>query len=104
VRTPRPVQIKAFSSSSPKNKGRIATEADMSLPAHENVWAIGDCAAVTNAHDGSLSPPVAQFAERQGSQVAYNIIARLKHQPTKPFSFKMMGSLCSIGGFVVLDD
>jgi len=83
----------------PKNKGRIATESDMSLPGHQNVWAIGDCAAITNAHDGSLSPPVAQFAERQGSQVAQNIIARLKQQPTKPFSFKMLGSLCSIGGF-----
>ncbi len=82
-----------------KNRGRIVVEADMSLSDHKNVWAIGDCAAVVNAHDGSLSPPVAQFAERQGSQVAQNIVARLKGQTTKPFSFKMLGSLCSIGGF-----
>jgi NADH dehydrogenase len=83
----------------PKIKGRIAVESDMSLPGHENVWAIGDCAAILNAHDGALSPPVAQFAERQGTQAAHNIVARLKGQPTKPFSFKMLGSLCSIGGF-----
>jgi NADH:ubiquinone reductase (H+-translocating) len=83
----------------PKNKGRIVVESDMSLTGRNNVWAIGDCAAIVNAHDGALSPPVAQFAERQGSQVAQNIVARLKGQPTKPFSFEMLGSLCSIGGF-----
>jgi NADH:ubiquinone reductase (H+-translocating) len=83
----------------PKNKGRIVVEPDMSLSGHKNVWAIGDCAAIVNAHDGALSPPVAQFAERQGSQLAQNIVASLKNQPTKPFSFKMLGSLCSIGGF-----
>jgi NADH dehydrogenase len=52
-----------------------------------------------NAQNKLLSPPVAQFAERQGSQLAHNITNRLKQQPTKPFSFKMQGSLCSIGGF-----
>ncbi len=50
------------------------------------------------AEDGKLCPPVAQFAERQGTQVALNIIRRLKGEETKPFSFKMMGAMCSIGG------
>jgi NADH:ubiquinone reductase (H+-translocating) len=81
-----------------KERGRLVTEPDMSLPAHKNVWAIGDCAAVMNALDGQYSPPTGQFAERQGSQVAHNIAARIKGQPTKPFSHKSLGSLCSIGG------
>ncbi len=83
----------------PKNKGRLITEPDMNLSGHKNIWAIGDCAAITNLEDNALSPPTAQFAERQGVQVAKNIVARLNHQPTKPFSFKTLGSLCSIGGF-----
>lgn len=82
----------------PKERGRLKTEADMSLPGHPEAWAIGDCAAIVNAQDGKLSPPIAQFAERQGTQVALNIIRKLKGEATKPFSFKMMGSMCSIGG------
>jgi NADH dehydrogenase len=82
----------------PKEKGRISVLADMSVPDYPNVWAIGDCAAIINAATGSVCPPVAQFAERQGTQVAHNIVLRLSNSPTKPFSFKMMGQLCAIGG------
>ena len=82
----------------PKERGRLKTEADMSLPGYPHTWAIGDCAAVVNAADGKLCPPVAQFAERQGAQVALNIIRQLKGEATQPFTYKMMGSMCSIGG------
>lgn len=81
-----------------KKNGRIAAQADMSIPGHANAWAIGDCAAIVNALDNQLCPTVAQFAERQGVQVADNIARRLQGQPTRPFSFKMQGQLCSIGG------
>lgn len=82
----------------PKERGRLMTEADMSLPGYPYAWAIGDCAAVVNAEDGKLCPPVAQFAERQGVQVAENVIRRIKGERTKPFSYRMLGSMCSIGG------
>ncbi len=82
----------------PKKHGRIAVEADMRVPGYANAWAIGDCAATVNALDGSLCPTVAQFAERQGVQVANNIVRAIKGRPTEPFSFKMQGQLCSIGG------
>ena len=81
-----------------KVRDRLATNSDMRLPQYGNVWAIGDCAAVTNELDGQLCPPVAQFAERQGTQLAHNIAATINRLPTKPFSYKMMGQMCSIGG------
>jgi len=81
-----------------KEKGRLVVNPDMSLPGFTNAWAIGDCAAVTNANDGKLSPTTGQFAERQGAQAAKNIVARLTGQPTKPFSHQSLGTLCSIGG------
>ncbi|MBX3134787.1 FAD-dependent oxidoreductase [Candidatus Obscuribacterales bacterium] len=79
-------------------KGRIATTKDMNVPGFRNVWAIGDCAAVPNEASGQLSPPVAQFAERQGVQLAHNIVNSINGKPTKPFSHVSQGSLCAIGG------
>jgi NADH dehydrogenase len=63
-----------------------------------NAWAIGDCANILNAHDGQSSPPTGQFAERQGRQCADNIVRVLAGEPTRPFTFKVLGQLCSIGG------
>jgi NADH:ubiquinone reductase (H+-translocating) len=82
----------------PKHQGRVITEPDMSLPGFPNAWAIGDAAAIKNAVDDAYCPSVAQFAERQGTQCAKNIVARINKQETKPFSFKMIGQLCAIGG------
>jgi NADH dehydrogenase len=82
----------------PKDRGRLETEPDMRLFGYTNVWAVGDCAKIINSYDGNLSPPTGQFAERQGRQVAENIVRILNSQPTKPFHFKLIGQLCSIGG------
>ena len=61
------------------------------------VWALGDCAAVPNQLDGKVCPPTAQFADRQARQLARNIAAKLRGQPTRPFSFKPVGQLATIG-------
>lgn len=81
----------------PKTKGTLLTEADMRLQGIESAWAIGDCASIINAADGRSSPPTAQFAERQGRQVAENIVRLMRGQPTHPFAFKPLGQLCTIG-------
>lgn len=82
----------------PKEKGRLLAEPDMSLRDHPNVWIVGDCGTLRNAHDGQPCPPTGQFAERQGRQAAANIVRRMRGSPTKPFSFRPLGQLCSIGG------
>jgi NADH dehydrogenase len=83
---------------SPKEKGRLLTQSDLRLQGQEHAWAIGDCANIVNAHDGQPSPPTGQFAERQGRQCADNIVRALRGEATRPFSFKVLGQLCSIGG------
>jgi len=57
-----------------------------------------------NAQDGQPSPTTGQFAERQGRQCARNIVCVLQDQPTRPFRFKMLGELCSIGGHSAVAD
>jgi NADH dehydrogenase len=81
----------------PTERGRLKVGPDMSLPGHDNVWALGDCAAVPNARSAGFSPPTAQFADRQAKQLAQNILARIRGEPTRPFSYKPVGQLCSIG-------
>ena len=82
----------------PKEKGRLLTEPDLRLKGGANAWAVGDCASIINAHDQQPSPPTGQFAERQGRQCAENIVRTLRGEATRPFAFKVLGQLCSIGG------
>jgi NADH dehydrogenase len=83
----------------PKERGRIRTTPEMRVEGQTNAWAIGDCAYIINAFDNKPSATTAQFAERQGRQAALNLVRILKGEATKPFRFKALGQLCSIGGY-----
>jgi NADH dehydrogenase len=86
--------------------GRIVVAADLSVAdaggsegqgGGSSLWALGDCAFVPNALDGSVSPPTAQFAVRQARCLADNLLARLAGRPTRPFSHRSRGMMASIG-------
>jgi len=81
----------------PKQRGRLEVAPDMSVPGAPGVWAIGDCAAVPNARDGTTSPPTAQFAERQATQLAGNLARRARGETTRAFRYRPLGQLASIG-------
>ena len=81
----------------PKQKGRLAVAPDMSVPGVDGVWSLGDCAAVPNAQDASVSPPTAQFADRQARLLARNITAYALGKATLPFSYKPMGQMSTVG-------
>ncbi len=83
----------------PKDRGRICTAPEMRIEGQTNAWAIGDCALIVNSFDNKPSLPTGQFAERQGRQAALNLVRVLKGEPTQPFRFKVLGQLCSIGGY-----
>ena len=81
----------------PSERGKILTQADMSIDGFEGVWSMGDCALVPNEKSGQMSPPTAQFADRQANFLAKNIVAKLSGKETIAFSYKPMGMLASIG-------
>jgi NADH:ubiquinone reductase (H+-translocating) len=81
----------------PLKNNRVQTNPDMRVSGRERIWALGDCAAVPNAYDQKPSAPTAQVAIRQARQLADNILATLRGQPTRPFKFKPVGMLASIG-------
>jgi len=78
-------------------RNRIKTGSDMRVEGKENVWALGDCAAVPSPIDQALAAPTAQVAVRQAKQLAGNIVLHLAGRPTQPFHYKPIGMLASIG-------
>ena len=81
----------------PLEQGRLVTGPDMRVTGATNVWAVGDCAIIPNAFDQKPSPPTAQFAMRQAKQLAANLARTFKGQRTRPFSFRVLGMLASLG-------
>ena len=83
---------------SSKERGRLVVNQFLQLPDWPNVWAIGDCAFVPDiGNPGKSHPPTAQHAMREGRTVAQNIAAALSGRRLRPFSFKTIGLLASIG-------
>src|SRR4051812_33228391 len=78
--------------------GRIRTERTMRVEGHDNVWAIGDAAAVPDpARLDQPSPPTAQHAIRQGRRVARNVAATIGSGRVRPFTYKTLGVFVDMG-------
>ncbi len=82
--------------------GRIKTDRFMRVAGREGVWAVGDAAEIPlvehPAEDPAhYAPPTAQFAVREGQQLAQNIVAKAKEAEVKPFAYESKGSLASLG-------
>ncbi|HVE06763.1 MAG TPA: NAD(P)/FAD-dependent oxidoreductase [Paraburkholderia sp.] len=79
------------------NSGRVGVGADLSVPGHERIFAIGDTAA-SLAWNGAAVPGLAPAAKQQGRYVASLIDARI-HMRRAPsaFRYRHLGSLATIG-------
>jgi len=78
-------------------RGAVIVDTTFAVCNHPGVWAIGDCAAVTDARTGEPCPPTAQFAIREAAVLARNIHASLEGRHAEPFHFDSLGALCVIG-------
>lgn len=77
--------------------GRLMVSADLTVPGHPDIFAIGDTVAI-NAPDGTPVPGIAPAAKQQGRHVANIIKARLRGDTSAaPFVYKHSGSLAQIG-------
>lgn len=83
----------------PLDRGRIASSPTLRVPGHDNVWAIGDAAAVPDPakKGGELCPPTAQHAMRQGKVAAGNVAAALGHGRVRRFRYKTLGVFVDLG-------
>ena len=79
--------------------GRIDVDAHMRVRGREDVWAIGDAAAVPDParRRGAPCPPTAQHAMRQGRVVADNVAATVRGRRTRPFRYRTLGVFVDMG-------
>jgi NADH dehydrogenase len=76
--------------------GAIQVEPTLQVKGHPELFALGDCAAVPK-RDGSTYAPTAQNATRQGKLAAANLAAHIRGEKPKPFCYRPIGSLASLG-------
>lgn len=80
-------------------QGRIETDRYLRVAGRDNVWAIGDAAAVPDpaSKAGAPCPPTAQHAIRQGRRVARNVAAAIGTGKVRPFTYKTKGVFVDMG-------
>ncbi|HMP79988.1 MAG TPA: NAD(P)/FAD-dependent oxidoreductase [Pirellulaceae bacterium] len=78
-------------------RGRVCVTESLQANGWDNVWAVGDCALVPDPSTGEYHPPTAQHAIRQGKVCARNVVAAIDGKTAKPFRFRSLGQLASLG-------
>lgn len=78
--------------------GRIRADPTTRVPGHDNVWAIGDAAAVPDpARPGQPSPPTAQHVIRQARVAGDNVAAALAGGRLRKFRYRTLGVFVDMG-------
>jgi NADH dehydrogenase len=76
-------------------RGRVVVDETLQVEGSEDIWALGDCAAVKNVKTpGVVDPPTCQHALRQARRLAKNLTA-----PPKPYGYRMLGQVATLGRF-----
>jgi NADH:ubiquinone reductase (H+-translocating) len=81
----------------PMRNGRIVVDDYLEVDGCPGVWAVGDCALVTDHRAGGFYPPTAQHALREGTKAARNVAATLYGGRKRPFRYSTVGQLAAIG-------
>ena len=76
--------------------GRVTVEPDLTIPAHPEIFVVGDLALYLH-QTGQPLPGVAQVAIQQGRSAARNILRDVRRQPRKPFHYRDKGNMAVIG-------
>jgi len=76
-------------------RGRVRVGETLRVEGREDVWALGDCAAVPNARTpGDLDPPTCQHALRQARRLAKNLVGS-----PEPYGYRMLGQVATLGQY-----
>ena len=76
--------------------GRVAVEPDLTLGGHDDVYVVGDLAAIAQ-EDGDEVPGLAPAAIQAGRHAAENILRQMRGQERRPFRYRDKGAMATIG-------
>lgn len=76
--------------------GRIDVAADLTVPGHPGVYAIGDAANIPDG-DGNALPQLGSVALQSGKWAGKNIVAQVKGDGVMPFHYHDKGIMAMIG-------
>ncbi|WP_121810399.1 NAD(P)/FAD-dependent oxidoreductase [Mucilaginibacter kameinonensis] len=76
---------------------RILVDEFNKVKGYENIYAIGDVAAMITDEYPNGHPGVAPVAIQQGQNLGENVYRMFERQPLKPFKYRDKGSLATIG-------
>jgi len=81
-------------------KGWVTVDAHFRVLGMPGVWALGDCARIPDIlNPGHYLPALAQHAIREGRHLAGNIAASIRGETTKPFRYRSLGQMATLGHF-----
>jgi NADH dehydrogenase len=83
--------------------GRVLINPDLTIPGHPEVFVIGDLASLKGPN-GRPYPGVAQVAMQMGVHAADNILGAMKGQPLRPFRYRNLGDMATIGRASAIGD
>ena len=76
---------------------RVGVDADLSIPGHPDVFAVGDIAWITDSKTHEVLPQLGSVALQAGEHAGENIARRIAGKETKPFRYHDKGTMATIG-------
>jgi NADH:ubiquinone reductase (H+-translocating) len=76
---------------------RIGVDSELGIPAHPEVYAVGDVAAITDQKTNQVLPQLGSVALQSGEYAGQAIANRIAGKATKPFEYHDKGTMATIG-------
>ena len=82
------------------DRGRVRVDTMLRVEGHDDVWSLGDCAAVPNTRTpGRTDPPTCQHALRQARRLTKNLTGS-----PQPYGYRMLGQVATLGRYKGIAD
>jgi NADH dehydrogenase len=76
---------------------RIGVDSELRIPAHPDVYAVGDVAAITDQKTTQVLPQLGSVALQSGKHAGKTIAEQIAGKETKPFKYRDKGTMATIG-------
>ena len=78
-------------------RGRVIVKDDLTVEGYDNIFMLGDVAAVMDPDSNRPYPTTAQIALAMSSNCVENLINKIEGNPTEKFVYVSKGTVCSLG-------